>query len=69
MNNKNLSPVLKIILWFLILPLTTACVPSSYICPLKDQPGACTSQLNTYRATLNNRVNIENDSIFDKSQA
>lgn len=52
--------ILQVIMLFL-----TAC-SSAYICPLKDLPGACSSQWKAYQATLTHQA--DNDSIFENTE-
>ena len=44
----------------------TGCSSSAYICPLKDLPGACSSQWKAYQATLNHQA--DKDSIFENDE-
>ena len=44
----------------------SACSTPGYVCPLKDQLGACSSQMNAYQATLNHKA--DKISIFDSTQ-
>ncbi len=56
--------------WIIILQMNmlflTACSSSAYICPLKDLPGACSSQWKAYQATLTHQA--DNDSIFENDE-
>jgi hypothetical protein len=60
MKYKSLLSLSSVFLIFMMGLL--GCTPSAYICPLKDLPGACRSQMDAYQATLRNKA--DKDSIF-----
>lgn len=46
-----------------LLTFISGCASPGYQCPLKHQPGGCSSQIQAYKATLNHKA--DGLSIFD----
>lgn len=59
----GLVMVLQIAMLFMM-----GCSSSAYICPLKDLPGACSSQWKAYQATLTHPHQMDKDSIFENDE-
>jgi len=57
----GITAILQITFLFLM-----GCSSSTYLCPLKDLPGACSSQLKAYQATLTREAT--QDSIFENDE-